>query len=98
MNDPDTLLKNLRENDDLIKAVRKTYPNILAQELTEVQPMTGDAGSIFKLRHVYVPWYKKLWNKISHFIMPKLGFSYVPTKMGCFGPTNYKWKKDKNHS
>ena len=37
----------------LLTMVRRVIPNLIAQDLLGVQPMTGPVGEIFTMRHVY---------------------------------------------
>lgn len=86
-----------------ISLVRKTMPSLIADDLVKVQPMDKDSTEVFSIRYIY-PWYHKFkrvrylrerMNKLVFKILPKLGFEYTPTKQGCFGPIDYKWKRKK---
>lgn len=43
----------LSKNGFLIDLVRKVYPKMIAHELVNVQPITGNFGEIFSLKHTY---------------------------------------------
>lgn len=44
----------------MIPVIRKIMPNVLAQDIVGVQPMTGPAGSVFTVKSKYLPKYQRI--------------------------------------
>jgi hypothetical protein len=49
---PDNLIEFMSDIP-VISVVRKMVPMLIAQDIIDVQPMTGSAGSIFKMKTRY---------------------------------------------
>jgi hypothetical protein len=92
LNDPG--LEKLFASTNLTIATRdRVIPNLIAERLIGVQPMGNAAGEVFSTRHVYIPWYVRCWRAARRWYYLRRGYEYVSTKMGCFGPTDYRWVK-----
>ena len=50
-------------NEELMKTVRIHLPDIIARQITEVQPMSNASGDIFRMVYVSPVWYKRYWQK-----------------------------------
>lgn len=80
-------------NKGTLEIARKSYPSLIASEIVGVQPMTGSVGAVFSIKVKRRPWYAITWKKLVRKWYTAFGYKYVPTAEGCFGPTDYKWKR-----
>lgn len=50
-----------------IPMIRRTFPELLAAEIVNVQPMSGPIGLAFAVRYTYeakkLPWWKKIFKR-----------------------------------
>jgi hypothetical protein len=56
----------------IIPLIRKVYPNMIAQQITSVQPMSAPTGAIFKIKRSYSLRFrlKQYWAKLYRKYMP----------------------------
>jgi hypothetical protein len=51
----------------IIPMIRRTFPELLAAELVNVQPMSGPIGLAYAVRYTYeakkLPWWKKIFKR-----------------------------------
>lgn len=52
--------------EDVLEDLRsgKYVPSTLMEDMVRIQPMDTTSASIFAIRHVRAPWYKRLWWKL----------------------------------